>query len=147
MIIDNGGSFRGLSMFVYMNMFSQVVNWTITILYFVTGISKRMQNSIAIDAFKTNLSNLMRNTLLQLQVLISDDADARADEELQVSEDGSVGQSDRLSGSVGLMRDKLQHEIKTMKNKEVDLKNFEPIEILTLRRAVYMQFAEEFSKN
>lgn len=167
-IMDNGNKLSGLSLFVYLNMISQVINWTITITYFTTSISQSMQRAIVVEAFKHNLSEQMRTALLELQVRICEDADQLAsrpvllDEDFPTQEEDVPVQDKKQSSRamsvassatewqdalVPKMRQKLQFEIEQLRQCVVDLKYFEPIEILQLRRAVYLQIADEFDHN
>lgn len=145
-ITTNGNSISGLSIFVYMNMFSQLVNWSITILYFATGVADGMKKSIASGAYSANLSSQMRKTLVQLQVSISEDAQRLASEDASVMDDNQSTSSGDEDGYLSVMRRTLENEIMFFKKTAVDLRYFDPIELLTIRRAVYMQFSEEFDR-
>jgi hypothetical protein len=145
-IMTNGNSIFGLSIFVYMNMFSQLVNWSITLLYFATGVADGMKKSIASGAYSANLSCQMRKTLVQLQVSISEDAERLADMDANVMDDGRSSSSCDDDGYLTVMRRTLENEIMFFKKTRVDLRYFDPIELLSIRRAVYMQFSEEFDK-
>jgi len=149
-IMENGNSVFGLSMFVYMNMFSQLVNWTITLLYFSTSIATNMRNAIASGAYSANLSLQMRKTLVQLQVSISEDAERFADEEVNVIESLTDELQSNASvdndGYLSNMRMELEKEVSFFKKAKVSFRYFDPIELLQIRRAVYTQFAEELDQ-
>ena len=58
-----------MDIFVYINIASQTINWSITIMYFMTPIASRMANSIADDAFKKNTFQKLRESIAEYQAL------------------------------------------------------------------------------
>lgn len=149
--MENGYSFAGLSMFVYMNMLSQMVNWAITVLYFATKIAPNMKTSIASAAYAANLSAQMRKTLVQLQVSITEDAMSFARQEVNVIDCLDIGDDDcgidsDDEGYLSKMKTELDLEVCFFKKAKVNFKYFDPIELLQIRRAVYTQFAEELDR-
>lgn len=54
-----------VGIFVKINIGSQIINWVLTILYFVTPISQKMSDSIKISALTSNVKDDLRATKLK----------------------------------------------------------------------------------
>jgi hypothetical protein len=152
-IFHNDNQITGLDIFVYMNLASFVVNWLITFAYFGTNIAKTMKDSISASAYRSNVSTQMRHTVLQLLSAISKDAETAAKEALQAVDGNGLGshRSSRSTRSEGgdylnVLRRKLQEEIRIFRQTDIDLRYFDPIELLTMRRAIYLQNAHHFEQ-
>lgn len=169
-VIENGNSVTGLDIFVYMNVVSFVINWLITLAYFRTNIAKTMKDVISGSAYRSNVSAQMRYTVVQLLSAITTDAETVAkaetiekdalscDEDDDHHSDGQDGpylprpslgsRSTQSCGEGGRhlekLRRKLQEEIRFFKQADINLRYFDPIELLTMRRAIYLQNAHHF---
>merc|ERR1712166_858068 len=125
------GDFANVDMFVYVNMFSQLVNWSITILYFSTSVSKTMSNSILVESYKANVHELVQKDILYLKQDVKTDVKQRGEEPSKLA--------DRRIRRV-------EWEVKMMKNVTLKLDTFLPQDTLQIRRVLLQQWADEFSR-
>lgn len=153
-----------LTIFVYINIGSQCVNWFITLLYFMTPVSKRMQSAIGVNAYKGNLTDDMRNDLMKLKCYIREDAKAMTKPKFGIFEDsddgGSVASSlkdSECSSDIGgkaekttqlyAFRMRVTAEVQLiLKRQGIDLTAFTPIEIMMIRRLLFFKDGERLAK-
>merc|ERR1711963_1016712 len=130
------GDMSSINLFVWINIFSQLINWSITILYFATGVSRTMSNSMLIDSYKANVQEENAQELLMLKHEV--EAAARAEAKASDVEGPPTSQAERRLK-------KVEWEIKKMKNLTVKLDCFLPQDILEIRRVLLQHWADEFA--
>merc|ERR1711937_607158 len=59
-------SWDEINFFVKLNMLSAILNWSITILYFMTSVSSHMKNAILVESMTYNLTEQFRNDIFAL---------------------------------------------------------------------------------
>lgn len=143
-VMNFNGNFAEMNIFVYVNMLSQMVNWTITFVYFATPIANMMANSITVDAYTRNVETRISDEILQLVYCMERDAEGTP---RQAFEDETPAKPmDARSNLEGEGRRKaVELEIKMMKNISVPLDVFTPTEVLSIRRILLKHWGQEFA--
>merc|ERR1719198_221101 len=130
------GDLSSVDLFVWINVFSQLINWSITILYFATSVSRTMSNSMIVSSYKTNVADQIQEELLMLKTDVGIDARAEA-----VASDVDAFVPSRADRRLR----KVEWEIKKMKNLTIKLDSFLPQEVLAIRRVLLQHWADEFA--
>lgn len=130
------GDWSDLHMFVYLNMFSQLVNWSITLLFYATSVARTMGNQISVEALTSNLSASVQDQTLIFAHLAQLKAKQVARDQV---DDTQIFEVDKLVK-------KFEWEVMNMKNLKIQLDNFLPEEIDSVRRTLYQQWAEEYAR-
>lgn len=137
------GNFAEMNMFVYVNIFSQFVNWAITVVYFATPVAKTLANSITVDAYTRNVEMKIEDELLQLVYDMEQNAHKTAEHEFAQADD--IALVDHAFPEGEWRRKAVEWEIKMMKNISVPLDAFNPTEILSIRRVLLQHWGQEFA--
>jgi hypothetical protein len=130
------GDFSDLHMFVYLNMFSQLVNWSITLLFYATSVARTMGNQITVEALTSNLSASVQDQTLVFAHLAESKAKQVARDQVDDTQIFEVDEHVK----------KVEWEVMSMKNLKIQLDHFKPDEVDSIRRTLYLYWAEEYAR-
>jgi len=130
------GDISSIDLFVWINVFSQMINWSITIVYFATSVSRTMSNSMIVSSYKANVAEQIQEELLMLKTDVAIDARTEA-----MASDVDAPTKSRADRRLK----KVEWEIKKMKNLTVKLDSFLPQDVLEIRRVLLHHWADEFA--
>jgi len=135
-----------INFFIKLNMFSAIMNWSITILYFMTQVSNRMKNAILVESMTYNLTERFRQDIFSILTLADKDASEFARSQSHMHAGHSDSDDDAGSRRMAKFRHQLEKEIELHKQTTIDLAEFIPKELVLIKKALYRQYAADLAK-